>query len=83
GQAQSDLEQYQTRMQGEGQKMQTRGLQGIEAALGPVFEKLRKDGGYDLILNNTPGVVIMVGERVDITPLVIARTKAAARDGGR
>ena len=45
----------------------------IEKQLQPVFEKIRDEGAYDLILNNTPGVVVMAGPRVDITQNVIAR----------
>ena len=66
--------------QREGEKMQAEGLQAIEAQLGPVFEKVRDEGGYDLILNNAPGIVVMAGERVEITQLVIDRLNAA--DGG-
>jgi len=55
----------------EGQKMQEEGLRQIEQQLQPVFEKVRDDNGYDLILNYVPGVVVMAGERVDITNQVI------------
>ncbi|MEM9593878.1 MAG: OmpH family outer membrane protein [Acidobacteriota bacterium] len=56
----------------EGQKMQAEGLREIEKQLEPVFERVRDQGNYDLILNNVPGVVVMAGERVDITGKVIA-----------
>ena len=60
----------------EGQKMQSDGLKEIEQQLEPIFEKIRAEGNYDLILNNVPGVVVMAGERVDITLKVIERLKA-------
>ena len=60
----------------EGQAMQAAGLKEIEAQLEPVFRLISDEEGYDLILNYTPGVVIMAGERVDITSRVIARLQA-------
>jgi outer membrane protein len=62
--------------QREGQKMQSEGLKKIEKQLEPVFNKIRDEEGYDLILNRVPGVVVMAGERVDITQKVIARLEA-------
>lgn len=62
--------------QREGQKMQDEGLKEIEKQLEPVFEKVRDDNGYDLILNRVPGVVVMAGERVDITKQVIEALQA-------
>jgi Skp family chaperone for outer membrane proteins len=53
--------------------MQSEGLREIEKQLEPVFEKVRDEGGYDLILNRVPGVVVMAGQRVDITQKVIDR----------
>lgn len=75
------IKRFQDDKQREGQKMQVEGLRDIEKQLQPVFEKLRDDGGYDLILNNVAGVVVMVNERVDITKLVIERLNAAAAAG--
>lgn len=57
----------------EGQKKQQEGLSRIEKALEPVFEAIRDEYELDLILNRVPGVVVMAGERADITPLVIER----------
>ncbi|MEO1086143.1 MAG: OmpH family outer membrane protein [Acidobacteriota bacterium] len=57
--------------QREGQKMQQDGLAEIEKQLEPVFEKVKADNGYDLILNRVPGVVVMASERADITKKVI------------
>ena len=62
--------------QREGQKMQDEGLRAIEKQLEPVFEKIRDENGYDLILNRVPGVVVMAGERVDITKKVIEALNA-------
>lgn len=64
--------------QREGQKMQTEGLREIESQLEPVFEAIQNEQGYDLILNNVPGVVVMAKETVDITPMVVERLNAAA-----
>jgi outer membrane protein len=61
----------------EGQKMQSEGLREIEKQLEPVFEKVRDEGGYDLILNRVPGVVVMAGQRVDITQKVIERLNSS------
>ncbi len=57
----------------EGQKMQNEGLRDIEKQLEPVFKQVRDEGGYDIILNKVPGVVVMAGERVDITQKVLAK----------
>jgi Skp family chaperone for outer membrane proteins len=60
----------------EGQKMQSEGLQQIEKLLEPIFKSIRDENGYDLILNRVPGVVVMAGERIDITQQVIDRISA-------
>lgn len=62
----------------EGQKMQNDGLREIEKQLEPVFKQIRDEGGYDLILNNVPGVVVMASPRIDITQKVIERLQAGA-----
>jgi len=72
------IRRYQDDKQREGQKMQTEGLREIEKELQPVFEKVRDEGGYDLILNNVPGVVVMAGERIDITQEVVDQLNAAS-----
>jgi outer membrane protein len=74
--AQIDIKRYQDDKQREGQKMQSDGLKKIEEELEPVFTKVRDEGGYDLILNNVPGVVVMTSERIEITQKVIDRLKA-------
>ncbi len=76
-----DIRRFQDDKQREGQKMQGEGLREIEKQLQPVFEKIRDEGGYDLILNNVAGVVVMANEKVDITPLVVEKLNAAASAG--
>lgn len=66
-----EIRRFTDDKQREGQKMQQEGLAAIEKQLEPVFEKVRTDNGYDLILNRVPGVVVMAGERIDITKQVI------------
>ncbi|MEL7059847.1 MAG: OmpH family outer membrane protein [Acidobacteriota bacterium] len=68
--------------QREGQKLQNEGLKQIEQELEPVFERIRDEQGYDLILNRVPGVVLMAGEKVDITQSVIDALSASAAAGG-
>ncbi|MDH3744169.1 MAG: OmpH family outer membrane protein [Acidobacteriota bacterium] len=81
--AQIDLRRFRDDKQREGEKMQEEGLKMIEQQLEPVFTQIRDEGGYDLILNNVPGVVVMVGPRVEITGEVIERLTSATRtDGG-
>lgn len=62
----------------EGQKMQNEGLREIEKQLEPIFKQVRDEGGYDIILNRVPGMVVMASERVDITQKVIDKLTAAA-----
>lgn len=62
--------------QREGEKKQSEGLQRIEAELEPVFNAVRDEGGYDIILNNVAGVVVMTSERVNITQQVLDRLNA-------
>ena len=66
-----EIRRFTDDKQREGQKMQQEGLAAIEKQLEPVFEKVRDEGGYDLILNRVPGVVVMAGESIDITKKVI------------
>lgn len=72
------IRRFRDDKQREAQKMQTEGLRKIEEQLEPVFEQVRSEGNYDLILNRVPGVVIMAGDRVDITQQVIERLNASA-----
>lgn len=73
-----DLRRLQDDKQREGQKMQDEGLREIEKNLAPVFRQIRDEQGYDLILALTPGIVLMVSERVDITQVVLDRYNAAS-----
>ena len=74
--AQIGIRRYRDDKQREGQKIQAEGLREIEKQLQPVFEKIRDESGYDLILNNVPGVVVMANEKVDITAMVVERFNA-------
>ncbi len=71
------IRRFRDDKQREGQKMQEEGLREVEAQLEPVFTAIRDEGGYDLILNNVPGVVVMVSQRVDITQKVLDKLKAS------
>lgn len=53
-------------------KIQDEGLQRIEEQLRPVFERLRDEEGYDLIINNAPGLVVIASPTVDITQKVLS-----------
>ena len=79
--AQLAVKQLQENKQREGRKMQEEGLKEIEQQLGPIFEQVRDEGGYDLILNNVPGVVLMVGEGVDITQEVVDKLGSGSEGG--
>ncbi|WP_299843010.1 OmpH family outer membrane protein [uncultured Roseovarius sp.] len=57
----------------EAQKIQSEGLQEIEKQFEPVFAAIQEEFDYDLILNQQSGVVMMVGERINITQTVIDR----------
>lgn len=72
------IRRYRDDKQREGQKMQEEGLRSVEAQLEPVFKSIRDEGGYDLILNNVPGIVVMAGERIDITQKVLDKLAAGA-----
>lgn len=75
------LRRYRDDKQREGQKMQEDGLIGIEEVLQPIFAEVRDEMGFDLILNRVPGVVLMISERVDITPLMVQRLNSATGGG--
>lgn len=63
----------------EGEALKGKGLQEIEKSFEPIFKRIRDENGYDLILNNTGGIVLMFSKRVDITELVIKRLNEAHR----
>lgn len=70
-----NIRRFTEEKQREGQQMQQKGLKEIEKQLEPVMKKIQTDYGYDLILNNTPGIVVMSSDKVDITQLVIDNLK--------
>ena len=72
------IRRYRDDKQRQGTKIQEEGLMGIEQVLQPVFAEVRDEMGFDLILNRVPGVVLMISERVDITPLMVQRLNAAS-----
>ena len=57
----------------EAQKIRAEGLQEIEKQFEPVFAAIQEEFDYDLILNQQSGVVLMVGEKINITQMVIDR----------
>ncbi len=73
------IKRLQQDKQAEGQTLQANGLKEIEKLLGPIFEQLREEGGYDLILDSSGSVssIIMYSEKVDISKLVLDRLNAA------
>jgi outer membrane protein len=73
------LKREQDDRQREGQKLQDEGLREIERNLAPVFQQVRDEQGYDMILAHTPGVVLMVSPRVDITQQVLDRFNASTQ----
>ncbi len=75
------IRRFQDDKQREGEKMYNEGLQEIERRLQPVFEAVRDEGNYDLILNNAAGVVVMASEKVDITQLVVERLNVSETPG--
>lgn len=78
------LRRFRDDKQREGQKLQSEGLREIERQLEPIFKQIQEQKGYDLILNNVPGVVVMANERIDITAQVIDLLNASenAASGG-
>lgn len=75
------LRRFRDDKQREGQKMQEEGLLAIEEVLQPIFAEVRDEMGFDVILNRVPGVVLMISERVDITPLMVQRLNSATGGG--
>ena len=61
--AQIALKRLRDDRQREGQKMQEEGLRAIESQMEPVFQAIRDEEGYDLILNYVPGVVVMAAKK--------------------
>ncbi|CAM2009548.1 OmpH family outer membrane protein [Acanthopleuribacter pedis] len=65
------LKRFETDKSNEGKSMQAEGLAAIEKQLGPVLEKIQKEGDFDLILNRVDGLVLVSHKRVDLTQKVI------------
>ena len=45
--------------------------------LKPIFEKIRDEEGYDLILDNSAGGVIMASQQINISEKVLAQLNQA------
>lgn len=75
--AMAEIQRYASDQQREIEKLRNRKLGEIERGLQPVFEQIQAESAYDVIFNKTPGIVVMAGERVDITQEVIRRFDAA------
>lgn len=69
---QIDLRRYRDNKQREGQKLQNDGLKEIERQLQPAIMTLVNQMGVDLLLNNTPGIVVYANENIDLTDGVVA-----------
>ena len=69
------LRRFRDDKQREAQKIQAEGLRDIEKQIEPVFAAIQEEFDYDLILNQQSGVVMMVGDRINITQVVIDRLK--------
>ncbi len=67
------LRRFSDDKQREAQKIRADGMQEIQKQFDPVFTAIQEEFNYDLILNKQTGVVLLVGERVDITQMVIDR----------
>lgn len=68
---QIEIRRFQDDKQREGQKMQNEGLKEIEKQLEPVVKMLVEQMGIEILLNNTPGIVVWSGETVDYTDQLI------------
>lgn len=74
-----EMRRFRDDKQREGQDIQNKGLDKVEKQLGPIFNAIRQEGGYDLILNKVPGVVVSASDRIDITAEVIDRLNKAQK----
>lgn len=68
----NQLRRYQEDKQREGEKFKNNGLAQIEKEMQPIVELLVKQEGIDVLLNNTPGLVIMANESVDLSQQMLA-----------
>ncbi len=69
------LRRHQEEKQREAQKIRSDGLNEIEKQLNPILKEFQTEMGYDLILSNRSGLVLMAGERADIAGQVLERLK--------
>ncbi|MEO3417281.1 OmpH family outer membrane protein [Roseovarius sp. CAU 1744] len=69
------LRRFSDDKQREAQKIRSEGLQDIQKQFDPVFAAIQEEFNYDLILNQQSGVVLMVGDSINITQMVIDRLK--------
>ena len=60
----------------EAEKMQQQELEKIQEKLGPIIQAVQAEANYDLILNANPGIVLAVGQGLDITQTVIDKLNA-------
>ncbi len=72
-----ELQRTRDDKQREGQKLQQDGLAKVERELTPIFKRLRDEEGWDLILARTPGVTLVVSDRIDLTKKVLDLYNAA------
>lgn len=72
------FQRLQDDKQREGQKVQRDGLAEIEKALAPVFRQIQDEQGWDLILARTPGLTLVVSQRVDLTAEILERFNAVS-----
>ncbi len=73
----AEFDTFQTTKRQEAEQLQTTGFREIELALQPVLINLRDEMGYDMILNRTPGIVLITKPQVDITEVVLLRFNQA------
>lgn len=71
------IRRFREEKQREGEKLKNDGLRVIEQQLEPIFKQIRNERGYDIILNNVPGVVVMASDKVDITKEIVERLNAS------
>lgn len=73
----AEFDAFQNTKRQEADQIRTQGFQGIEIALQPVLIGVRDEMNFDLILNRTPGVVLITKPQADITEVVLLRFNQA------
>ncbi len=61
----------------EARRIEEAALPAVRVEIEPVFERLQREHGYDLILDRAPGVVLLVGEVADITEIALGLLEEA------